>query len=166
VNPKRPVAKRRQIFDKHLLGLELGESELDDVKEKLGEPGRTLREDRVTVLEYDAPEERSLTRWKKVQFIFFDELLLNVTYAEPEARFSRAELHELLGEPDEIPEDEDDEDTDGVSDIFEVELDEEPLLSFVAHYTKDEEVEAFSLCADMSEDMLDDEEKDEEPGER
>ena len=70
---KESVTRRRKVFDKHLLGLVLGETELDDVRKKLGEPARVLEEERVTVLEYDAPAERSIARWKKVQFIFFDD---------------------------------------------------------------------------------------------
>jgi len=160
------VNPRRKVFDKHLLGLALGEADLAAVKGKLGEPARTLSEEKVTVFEYDDPREDSIARWKKVQCIFFDGILLNVSYVEPAAKHSRKALHEVLGEPDETP-DEDEDDEEGLAEIFEVEKDEEPLLSFAAHYDEDGNVEALSLCAEMSEDLLDDEgeldEHDDEP---
>ncbi len=148
------MSPRRKIFDAHLLGLELGEADFDAVKEKLGEPSRTLSEEKVTVFEYDDPKERSLARWKKVQCIFFDGLLLNVSYVEPATKLDRRSLHDALGEPDETTED-DDEDEESLAEIFEVEVEEEPMLSFAAHYDEDENVEALSLCAELSEDLLD-----------
>jgi hypothetical protein len=167
VSSSESVTRRRKVFDKHLLGLVLGESELEDVRKKVGEPARVLEEERVTVLEYDSPKEQSIARWKKVQFIFFDDLLLNVTYAEPEPELTRTALHKVLGEPDGDPDEADaDEDDEGPSDIFDVELEEEPMLSFVAHY-KDAEarsVEALSLCADMLDDGDEDEITDDEDG--
>lgn len=147
--------RRRKVFDKHLLGLELGVADFDAVKAKLGEPARTLSEEKVTVFEYDDPNEDTIARWKKVQCIFFDGLLLNVSYVEPSAALSRAALHKVLGEPDETP-DEDAEDEEGLAEIFEVETDEEPMLSFAAHFDENENVEALSLCAEISEDLLDD----------
>src|SRR5690242_15538041 len=101
---------RQKVFDKHLLGLELGEASLDAVKKKLGEPARTLSEEKVTVFEYDDPKESSIARFKKVQCIFFDELLLNVSYVEPDPKVSRDKLHAVLGEPDDSGEDDDDDD--------------------------------------------------------
>ena len=152
--------RRRKVFDKHLLGLELGEAELEAVRKKLGEPARTLSEEKVTVFEYDDPKEESIAHWKKVQCIFFDGLLLNVSYVEPEPKLSRAALHKVLGEPDETPA-EDEEDEEGLAEIFEVETEEEPLLSFAAHYDEEENVEALSLCAEISEDLLDEDDEDE-----
>ncbi|MBI3725507.1 hypothetical protein HY251_16375 [bacterium] len=152
--------RRRQVFDSHLAGFALGDTTIEDVKEKLGKPSRTLEEEKVVVLEYEGPPEASIARWKKVQFIFFDELLLNVSYVDPEPKLARSALHAVLGQPDETPEDEDDE--EGLSDIFEVELDEDPMLSFAAHYDEDENVEALSLCAEISEDELEDDEDDED----
>jgi hypothetical protein len=150
------VSRRRTVFDKHLLGLELGEADFETVKKKLGEPSRTLSEEKVTVFEYDDPKEDSIARWKKAQCIFFDGLLLNVSYVEPVSKLGRAALHKVLGEPDETSDDEsDEEDEEGLAEIFEVETDEEPMLSFAAHYDEDENVEALSLCAEISEDLLD-----------
>ncbi len=149
--------RRRKVFDKHLLGLALGDADFAAVKSKLGEPSRTLSEEKVTVFEYDSPKEDSIARWKKVQCIFFDGLLLNVSYVEPDPALPAASLHKVLGEPDETP-DEDEEDEEGLAEIFEVETDEEPLLSFAAHYDERGNVEALSLCAEIDEGDLEDDE--------
>ena len=151
---------RRKVFDKHLLGLELGEASQEAVKKKLGEPARTLSEEKVTVFEYDQPKESSVARFKKVQCIFFDDLLLNVSYVEPDPKVSREKLHSVLGEPDDVPEEGDEEEEDGLAEIFEVEVEEEPLLSFAAHFDEDENLEALSLCAEMLEDDDADSEED------
>jgi hypothetical protein len=155
------VSPRRKIFDKHLSGFVLGETVQADVKKKLGDAARTLSEEKVTVVEYDDPKEASITAFKKVQFIFFDGLLLNVSFVEPKKPFARKKLHELLGEPDEVPEEGDDEDDeDGEAEIFEVDVESEPMLSFAAHFDEAENLEALSLCAEISEDLLDDDEPD------
>jgi hypothetical protein len=149
---------RRKVFEEHLAGLSLGDADFAAVKKKLGEPARTLSEEKVTVFEYDDPKVKTLGRFKKLQCIFFDGLLLNVSYVEPDPKLARKKLHAALGAPDETPED-DEDDEDGLAEIFEVETDDEPLLSFAAHYDEDENLEALSLCAEMSDDLLDDEEE-------
>lgn len=154
------MADRQAVFDRLLEGFVLGETELAEVRDARGAPAKELTEERVTVLEYDDPKEKKLARWKKVQFIFYDELLLNVSYVEADPPLTREKLHELLGEPDEA-EDEGDDDT---TEVFEVALDDEPMLSFTAHYDAAGKLEALSLCADMSEDLLDDGEEGEGEG--
>lgn len=151
--------RRRKVFDKHLLGFELGESTQAAVTAKLGKPANTLAEEKVTVLEFADPPETSIATFKKVQFIFFEGVLLNVSYVQPEPKLSRAALRKILGQPDEEldADDEDDED-DGLSDLFDVTRDEEPMLSFAAHYDDDDNVEALSLCAELSEDEIDSDE--------
>jgi hypothetical protein len=145
---------RRKVFDKHLVGLELGEADFEAVEKKLGAPSRKLAEEKVTVFEYDDPKETSIARFKKMQCIFFDDLLLNVSYVEPDPKLSRKKLHGVLGEPDdESQDDEEDEDgEEGLAEIFDVETDEEPTLSFAAHYDDEENLEALSLCAEIMDD--------------
>jgi len=155
----RRVSARRKIFDKHLAGLELGESDMPSVKKKLGDPSRELTEEKVVVLEYDEPKETSIAKFRKMQCIFFDGLLLNVSYVEPSPALSREKLHASLGAPDETDEGGDeDEDEEGLAEIFEVDTEAEPMLSFAAHYDDEENVEALSLCAEMTEDVLDEDE--------
>lgn len=151
------MSDRKKVFEKHLLGLALGEADFDEVKEKLGEPARTLSEEKVTVYEYDDPKESSIGRFKKVQCIFFDDLLLNVSYVDPNPKVSREKLHSVLGEPDETPDEDEDEDDEegGLAEIYEVETEEEPLLSFAAHFDDEENLEALSLCAEIEDDLLD-----------
>ena len=142
------MKQRRKLFDSLLQGFGLGEVSLDDVVAKLGAPARKLAEGKVTVLEYEKPAKNAIGSFAKVQFICFDELLLNVSYVEPSPKVTRKSLHAALGEPDEAPEDDEDEE-DGLSEVFEVDVDAEPMLSFAAHYDDDENLEALSLCAEV-----------------
>jgi hypothetical protein len=161
--------ERRKLWKKLLRGFELGGESGKDVQKKLGKPARTLEEDKVVILEYPADAGsvlpgaagKELAKFAKVQFILYDDQLLNVSYVEPAPAVARKAVREVLGEPDEVPEDEDDEDgEDGGTDIFEVDMESDPMLSFAAHYDEKENLEALSLCAEIEGDLepTDDEE--------
>lgn len=162
--------KRRKLFKKLLRGFELGEARAKDVREKLGAPARTLDEDRVKILEYSGKaldavlpgrgEDMPLARFGKVQFILYEDRLLNLSYAEPAPAVGRKKLQDVLGEPDEVPDEGEDESSegDGLTDIFDVDLDQDPMLSFAAHYDARGNLEALSLCAEV-EGAIDDSEE-------
>jgi hypothetical protein len=140
----------------------LGEATRSTVRAKLGEPAGTRSEEKVTIFEYDpaqgvalpAPRgEATAARFGKMQLIFVDDLLLNVSLAEPDKPVARDLIHELLGEPDEVPE-RDEEEEEGPTEIFDVEgSDDEPLLSFAAHFDASGSLEALSLCAETEGDL-------------
>lgn len=161
--------KRRKLWKKLLGGFELGAESAKDVKKKLGAPARTLEEDKVVILEYAAEGDavlpgtsgKELARFGKVQFILYDDQLLNVSFVEPKPPVARQALRAVLGEPEEVPEAEDDDEEDGSTDIFEVDVEVDPILSFAAHYDDRENLEALSLCAEIEGDLepMDDEEE-------